>query len=146
VQPPVAYPIEYPDRNERKQKEIANLRAELKEHIETRQELDLSIAKKKQRLKELGEEIGEKKRAINMHYVLSDNKVGKVAIDVDSGVVLYSDLLDGVVYQKPKSVRNNTQVTSTNEETVQRDQSAKKKKVKKKQYVLDENNLCWVPK
>jgi hypothetical protein len=171
-QPTAATSILDPDQKELNEEEIVNLKAELKEQVESRQELDASIAKKMKRLKELREDKGgAKKRIVNMHYILSDNKVGKVAVDLESGVVLYSDLLDGVVYQKPKpkqqSVCNNTQVTSTKQnntvtvegdpndqapnlsatETTQPDLPAKKKKVKKKkQYVLDEKNVCWIPK
>jgi hypothetical protein len=71
----------------------------------------------------------------NEMYILSDNKAGKVAVDLEIGVVLYSDLLDGVVYQKPKpkpkqqqqSVHNNTQLMSAeqnNTTTVESDPSA----------------------
>jgi hypothetical protein len=59
---------------------------------------------KRLKVKELGEGKSiAKRRVVNMHYILSDNKAGKVAVDLDSGVVFYSDLLDGIVYQKPKA-------------------------------------------
>jgi hypothetical protein len=98
-----ATPILDPDQKELNEEEIANLKAELKEQVESHQELDVSIAKKMKRLKELGEyKYGVKMRVVNMHYILSNNKAGKVAVDFESGVVLYSDLLDGVVFHKPK--------------------------------------------
>ena len=40
-----------PDQNKLNEEEIANLKAELKEQVESRQELDASIAKKMKRLK-----------------------------------------------------------------------------------------------
>jgi hypothetical protein len=133
-QPATATPILDPDQKELKEEEIANLKGELKEQVESRQQLDVSIAKKMKRLKELGEDkYGVKWRVVNMHYILSDNKAGKAAVDLGSGVVLYSDLLDGVVYQKPKpkpkqqSVHNNTLLMSAeqnNTTTVESDPSA----------------------
>jgi hypothetical protein len=113
-QPATATPILDPDQKELNEEEIAHLKGELKEQVESRQELDVSIAKKMKHLKELGEDKNDMKwQVVDMHYILSDNKAGKAAVDLGSGVVLYSDLLDGVVNQKPKPSQSNNQYTMT---------------------------------
>jgi hypothetical protein len=70
-QPTTATPILDPDQKELNEEEIANLKVELKEQVDSRQELDVSIAKKMKRLKELGEDMmnGVKRRVVNMHYI-----------------------------------------------------------------------------
>jgi hypothetical protein len=82
-QPTTATPILDPDQKELNEEEIANLKVELKEQVESRKELDLFNAKKMKRLKELGEDKnGVKRGVVNMHYILSENKAGKVAVSI----------------------------------------------------------------
>jgi hypothetical protein len=63
-QPIAAMPILDPDQKELNEEEIVNLKAELKEQVESRQELDTSIAKKMKRLKELREDKGGTKSGL----------------------------------------------------------------------------------
>ena len=63
-QPTAATSILDPDQKELNEEEIVNLKAELKEQVESRQELDASIAKKMKRLKELREDKGGAKSGL----------------------------------------------------------------------------------
>jgi hypothetical protein len=118
------------------------------------------------RLNELGVDRTSAKRSNSqqtlVNYVLSDRRVGEVAVDLENGVLFGSDLVDGVCFTPPQNIAASTQQNeedassssgSDDESTgppLQRNkkkrQLSKQKRKQMKRWVLDKKFGVWVPK
>jgi hypothetical protein len=100
--------------------EIQELKSLLGQQLKQRRELEASIVAKINRLKELGSK-AKKRKTMELHYILGGKKAGKIDVEIGRGVVLYSDLLGGILSEEatPSTTINPPPDNNSNQSTIQ---------------------------
>jgi hypothetical protein len=97
-----------------------------------------------------------------LHYTLGENNIGVIDVKMDRGIIFTSELLGGITHTKPLEViyeSDEEMEAADAEDTEAAAATAEEKKKKRrrrsltrrerncrKQFVLDRERMCWVPK